>query len=171
MRQFIRLQFIKPIAVLALAACVTLFIHADFAQADIYKWTDSNGKVHYSDAEPAEQKAETVNVDNINTFTDVSISDAPGWKGFYQPEIKPRVKNVVMYSTARCGYCKKARRYFTERGIDFTEKMIDSDKAAYEEYQQLDATGVPVILVGNKRMNGFSEKMFEKLFYGDKPRS
>jgi glutaredoxin len=158
-------QFIRLITTIVLAACVTLSISTEFAQAEIYKWTDSNGKTHYSDAQPAEQKAETVSVDDINTFTDVSISDAPEWKGFYQPEIKPRVKNVVMYSTQRCGYCKKARRYFSEHGIAFTEKLIDSDKAAYDEYKQLNATGVPVILIGRKRLNGFSESAFEQLYY------
>jgi hypothetical protein len=40
-----------------------------------------------------------------------------------------------------------------------------------EEYQQLNATGVPVILVGRKRMDGFSQSAFDQLFYGDKPAS
>ena len=69
------------------------------------------------------------------------------------------------------GHCKKARRYFNERGIVFTEKKIDSDKEAWNEYQQLNATGVPVILVGRKRMDGFSQGTFDQLFYGDKPSS
>jgi len=140
-------------------------------QAEIYKWTDGNGKTHFSDAAPAEQKAQTITLDNINTFADVSISDAPEWKGFYQPEIKPHVKNVVMFSTARCGYCKQARQYFTDRGIAFTEKKIDSDPAAMQEYQQLNATGVPVILIGRKRMDGFRQSTFDQLFYGDRPSS
>lgn len=141
--------------------------------AEIYKWTDANGKTHYSDAAPAAQAApadsvQTVTLDNINTFTDVSISDAPGWEGFYKPEVKPGVKNVVMYSTARCGYCKQARAYFQSRNIAFTEKKIDEDRAAWNEYQQLGATGVPVIIVGRQRMNGFRQASFDQLFYGEK---
>lgn len=153
----------------ALALCAAFTVQIGAVQAEIYKWTDSNGKTHFSDAAPAEHQAQTISLDNINTFTKVSISDAPKWKGFYQPEITPKVKNVVMFSTERCGYCKQARRYFTERGIAFTEKKIDSDNAAWQEYQQLNATGVPVILVGRKRMNGFSQGTFDQLFYGDSP--
>lgn len=141
------------------------------AWADIYKWTDSNGKTHFSDAAPAEQTAQTITLDNINTFTKVSISDAPDWKGFYQPETKTRVKNVVMFSTERCGYCTQARQYFTERGIAFVEKKIDQDRDAWDEYQKLGASGVPVILIGRKRMDGFSQDTFDQLFYGDSPSS
>ena len=147
---------------LVLAVCAAFAV-----QAEVYKWTDENGKVHYSDAVPEIANAQQITLDEINTFTDISISDAPGWQGFYQPERKPGVKNVVMYSTARCGYCKKARRYFTEHDIAFTEKDIEEDKAAWAEYQQLEATGVPVILIGHKRLNGFNEASFEQLFYGE----
>lgn len=164
-------QLTRLLSLFTLALCAALLVPAATAQADIYKWTDSNGKTHFSDAAPAEQKAQTITLDNINTFADVSISDAPAFQGFYQAESKPRVKNVVMFSTARCGYCKQARQYFNERGIAFTEKKIDSDPAAWEEYQQLNATGVPVILVGRKRMDGFSQGTFDQLFFGDKPSS
>lgn len=152
--------FLLPALALLLAIATAL-------QAEIYQWTDSNGKVHFSDSAPATQAAKAVTLDNINTFSDVSISDAPGWKGFYQPERKPGVKNVVMFSTERCGYCKQARRYFAERNIAFTEKKIDEDKAAWDEYQQLGASGVPVILVGRKRMDGFNRSTFDELFYGE----
>jgi glutaredoxin len=164
-------QFVQTFSTFTLVLCAAFTLQTGSAWAEIYKWTDSNGKTHYSDAAPAEQAAESITLDNINTFEDVSISDAPEWQGFYKPEIKPRVKNVVMFSTERCGYCKKARRYFNERGIVFTEKKIDSDKEAWNEYQQLNATGVPVILVGRKRMDGFSQGTFDQLFYGDKPSS
>jgi glutaredoxin len=154
--------FLRFTSAFVLALCAALAVHAE-----IYQWTDSNGKVHFSDSKPAVQAAATVTLDNINTFTDVSISEAPGWQGFYQPERKPGMKNVVMYSTERCGYCKKARRYFQQRGIAFTERNIEQDREAWEEYQQLSASGVPVILIGRQRMDGFNEATFDRLFYGE----
>ena len=33
-----------------------------------------------------------------------------------------------------------------------------------KRYKEMGATGVPVILVGNKRMNGFSEDGFESIY-------
>ena len=76
--------FLRFTSAFVLALCAALAVHAE-----IYQWTDSNGKVHFSDSAPATQAAKAVTLDNINTFSDVSISDAPGWKGFYQPERKP----------------------------------------------------------------------------------
>jgi glutaredoxin len=71
---------------------------------------------------------------------------------------------VVMYSASWCGVCKKARRYFAERGIKYTEYDIENSAKAKTEFKKLGAKGVPVILVGNRRMNGFSVDGFEKLY-------
>lgn len=155
---------------------VVLLLCAGFAvnAEGVFKWKDADGKIHFSDAAPEEQAAqavETINVDAINTFKDVSVSDAPNWPGFYKPDVAPTVKRVLMYSTQRCGYCKKARNYFAANHIAFTEKKIDQDKEANKEYQELHATGVPIIFVGRKRMDGFSEGSFENLYFGDKPQA
>ena len=69
-----------------------------------------------------------------------------------------------MYSAEWCGYCKKAKRYFNMKGISYTEYDVEKNARAKSEYEKMGATGVPVILVGKKRMNGFSEKGFEKLY-------
>lgn len=69
-----------------------------------------------------------------------------------------------MYSTSWCGYCKKARAYFDDHNIDYTDYNIEKNATAKQEYQAMGATGVPVIIVGNKRMNGFSASAFEKLY-------
>ena len=69
-----------------------------------------------------------------------------------------------MYSTDWCGYCKKARKYFGRNGISFTDYDIEKDAEARKRYQEIGAAGVPVILVGNKRMNGFSEGAFERIY-------
>lgn len=45
-----------------------------------------------------------------------------------------------------------------------TEYDIEKDAQARREYDALGARGVPVILVGKKRMNGFSAAGFEKLY-------
>ncbi len=69
-----------------------------------------------------------------------------------------------MYSTVWCGYCKKARRYFKEKGIPFQEYDTETTQKGREDYKKLNGTGVPIILVGKKRMNGFSPSGFERLY-------
>jgi glutaredoxin-like YruB-family protein len=69
-----------------------------------------------------------------------------------------------MYSTAWCGYCKKARKYFTSKGIAFIEYDIEKNARAKRDYDALGGKGVPVILVGKKRMNGFSPQGFDRIY-------
>lgn len=73
-------------------------------------------------------------------------------------------EKVKMYATQWCGYCKKARKYFESKGIKFTEFDIEKDFSAKREYDRLGGKAVPLILVGNSSMTGFSEKRFERLY-------
>ncbi len=121
--------------------------------AEIYKWTDKKGKVHFSDKKPRNLKSEEIRL-RINTYESVS----------YDTSIFNTGKKVVMYSTEWCAYCKKAKKYFVRKSISFIEYDIEKSSEAKKQYKQMGAKGVPVILVGNKRMNGFSEKGFEKIY-------
>jgi glutaredoxin len=68
-----------------------------------------------------------------------------------------------MYATAWCPYCAKARAYFSQSGIAYTERDIERSAAAYAEFKRLGGRGVPLILVGSEKMAGFSELAFESL--------
>ncbi len=127
--------------------------------AEIYKWTDESGRVHFGDA-PTTTEAESVTVE-VNSFESVEYDDID----FYQPPVKKSVnKAVTMYATSWCGYCKKARAYFQQNNIAFTEYDIETNAQARKAYDKLGGRGVPVILIGKKRLNGFSEKGFQSLY-------
>jgi glutaredoxin len=63
-----------------------------------------------------------------------------------------------MYATDWCGYCRQARQFFARNGIAYTELDIEKSQAAMAEYKGLGGRGVPVILVGSQRMNGYGEE-------------
>jgi glutaredoxin len=71
---------------------------------------------------------------------------------------------VVMYATAWCPYCAKARAYFKRTGTAYTEHDIEKSADARAEFKRLGGRGVPLILVGNEKMAGFSELAFESAF-------
>lgn len=73
-------------------------------------------------------------------------------------------ERVVMYATQWCGYCKKARQYFKDKGIVYTEYDIDSSRSAKREYDRLGGSGVPLIIVDGHTMRGFSAKHFDQLY-------
>ncbi|MEE2828201.1 MAG: glutaredoxin family protein [Myxococcota bacterium] len=66
---------------------------------------------------------------------------------------------ITMYSTAWCGYCRKARRWFEANGLPFVEKDVEKDSAAGREFRELTGGrgGVPVIVVGDEVLRGFSK--------------
>jgi glutaredoxin len=68
--------------------------------------------------------------------------------------------DVVLYSTAWCGYCRKARTWLTSNGIPFVEKDIEKDRAANAEYQRLGRgySGVPLISVNGTVFRGFDAR-------------
>lgn len=69
---------------------------------------------------------------------------------------------VVMYATERCGYCIKAREYFDDKGIEFTEFDIDRSAVAKRNFNALGAPGTPLIYVGYRRTDGFNKKKLDE---------
>ena len=53
---------LKPLVLLALILCAT-FTASAFADQPIYKWTDSNGTLHYSDKPPARATSDLQTMD------------------------------------------------------------------------------------------------------------
>jgi glutaredoxin len=73
-------------------------------------------------------------------------------------------QKVVMYATDWCPYCAKARAHFRKHGIDYVEHDIEKSREGRAEYQRLGGRGVPLILIGEQRMSGFSEARFDSLY-------
>ena len=138
------------------------FILSSLSYAEIYKWVDDDGGVHFGDKKPDAGPAEEIKLE-INTYTHVTFDTLDAADKSETPAIGKKPK-VIMYSASWCGYCKKARKYFKKNRIAFTEYDVEKNEKARKKYKKLGATGFPVILVGKKRMNGFSEKGFERIY-------
>ena len=74
------------------------------------------------------------------------------------------INSVVMYSTSWCGYCRQARRYFKSKGIKYVERDIERSRLAKRAYDRLGGNGVPLIVVGENQMSGFSARKFDRLY-------
>lgn len=70
---------------------------------------------------------------------------------------------VVMYATSWCPYCAQARAYFARAGIAYVEHDVEKSASANAEFRRLGGRGVPLIVVGREKLNGFSEQGFEHL--------
>ncbi len=77
---------------------------------------------------------------------------------------KKTAKKVVLYSTTTCPYCHRAKEYLTNKGIAFQEIDVAADKeAARQMIQKSGQMGVPVILVDDKMLIGFSQTRLDEL--------
>ena len=128
---------------------ILLMLLPAMASAGVYSWTDENGKTHFGDRPPIDREAEAITV-RVNTYA--SPSGIPG------VDLQTASKSkVVLYTTQHCGYCRKAKQFLTQKNISYTEYDVETSNKGKRDFKKLNGRGVPVILVGDQRMNGFSE--------------
>ena len=68
---------------------------------------------------------------------------------------------VVLYGTDWCGYCAKTRAYFKENKIEFVDLDIEKSPEAKKAHDALGGGGVPVVLIGNRKIQGFNAGALE----------
>jgi glutaredoxin len=134
-------------ALLALAGAV---------HAQLYRWVDDKGKVHFGDTPPSAAKG--VQKGGEARPAAKSAAGAPAVAPNEPFELQLARKNhpVTLYSMPDCGAgCDEARSHLNRRGVPFAEISItDNDK--FEEFKKTTgATGVPVMLVGSSIYKGF----------------
>ncbi len=132
-----------------------LMFIAGTAVAGIYKWVDENGKTHFGDKPPQQSGAEQMEL-RLNTFSGYQVRErddgiATGGK-------------VVIYSTTWCGVCERAKDYFKANNIPYKEYDVEKSEKGKRDFKRMKGRGVPVILVGSKRMDGFSEAKFKAIY-------
>jgi glutaredoxin len=142
---------LRPLLLLFLGLC-SMQLHAG-----IYTWQDEQGRTHFGDRPPDREQATELKL-RINTYT--------------SPEIRPRAKTqsnrdtgkVILYSAQWCGVCKQAQRYFKQNNIPYQEYDVEKSLKGKRDFKRLQGKGVPIILVGDHRMNGFSPAGFEAIY-------
>ncbi len=74
-------------------------------------------------------------------------------------------KSVTIYSTPTCHFCKLAKDFFAEKGIEYTGFDVASDAEKREEMIKMTGQlGVPVIKIGETIMVGFDrQRVADKL--------
>lgn len=132
----------------------TLYILLTFYQATqmaatMYKWVDEDGNVTYQDYPPptnsrilSESDLDELNL-TMGTTNDVASEDNP----------------VTLYTTPNCEVCDLVRMNLTKLRLPFTERKLNSDRAAQQELQ--DKTGQLVaqtLFIGETRIMAFSQE-------------
>lgn len=73
------------------------------------------------------------------------------------------MKNVKIYSTPTCVYCKMAKEFFTKNNIQYQEyNVADDEKAREEMVDKSHQMGVPVVDIDGEVFVGFNRPELEK---------
>jgi glutaredoxin-like YruB-family protein len=154
-------------------AVITLLLAFSLAGAEMYQWVDDNGSVTFKDSPPpASRKQKKVKVYSDSDFDPAPPQPVPATRSDRRAA-KPAAQTmtsqnerftgtVEIYVTEWCGYCKKAQKYMKDKGIPFVVYDIEKDSAAMQRHKEFGGRGVPLIVIGTKKMSGFSPESFER---------
>lgn len=141
------------------ACCLATLFAAVPAQAELYKWTDAEGNVHYGDSLPENAQNQKIE-GSLSTIGSRELGEVD----FGSSADGAKKKKVVIYTTEWCGVCKRAKRYFKANAIPYSEYDVEKSAKGKADYRRMNGSGVPIILVDKQRMNGFSEGRFAALY-------
>ena len=136
---------------------LTLLIASTPAGAGVYKWTDAQGHVHYSDDPPADAKAQQIKV-KINSIQGPAVVSTMRDTSAAKAKDKVRI-----YTAVWCGYCKRAKAHLAAKGVPYDEMDVETSERGRNEFAHLGGRGVPVILVGSQRMDGFDASALDMM--------
>ncbi len=156
------MTILKSILLLAVV-CLLTPVHP--LQADMYSWTDENGVKHFSNTPPTkdqtvgkiEAEAEVVGPSRSSETVDQTDGAQPSEKKEALKKPAPK-KKVVMFVTANCGWCKRAKAYFQKSNVQYIAYDIQKSKDAYRKFKALGGRGVPLILIGDQKIVGFNKQ-------------
>ncbi len=129
---------------------------------ELYKWVDDQGTIHYGDKPPENARLEEVGGE-ISSYRSVTVEPVADDANTAVQAVE--AKPVIMFATSWCGYCRQARKHFRANGIPYKEYDIEKSENAAKAFKKLNGRGVPVILIGRKRMNGFNAETFDRIYY------
>lgn len=72
------------------------------------------------------------------------------------------MEKIKVYTSSTCPYCVMAKEYLAEKGLEFEEKNVQTDKAARQELMKMGYTGVPVVVIGDEEIVGFDKAKIDE---------
>lgn len=145
-------------AVLFYLICVSLATPT--VSSEIYKWTDRNGNVVFSDTPPPPGvKGEIREIREDRTERPKAEGYSPKPKNEAIREARPYKEiSVIMYMTAWCPYCDRARNYLRSLNVNLVEYNIEQDKSKKEEMLSKSggSKGVPLIDIEGIIIKGYN---------------
>ncbi len=124
------------------------------AGAQVFKWVDEKGVVHYSDTPPppSQKKVELKSFNGGGGGADLPFELAEAARNF----------PVTLYTTVPCGPCDQGRALLQARGIPFSEKTVSTGDDQKKLSEAGGAGQLPLLVVGSNKLVGFESAMWNQ---------
>ncbi len=138
-------------------ASMAFMLVAAAAYAQLYRWIDQNGKVHYSDTPPP---ASARNVERKKLSGSViDTSQMP-----YEEQMAARNFPITLYTSPSCKEgCDQARTLLNKRGLPFKEVSVFDQETNDLLKKVSGGNQIPVLTVGQQVQKGFEAAGFNLL--------
>jgi len=77
-----------------------------------------------------------------------------GMTAYHDPTRSTAGRQVKLYATTWCGYCRLVRAHLRSRGVEFEEFDVEKSITAHYAWSATHARGVPVTVIDNKVVRG-----------------
>jgi glutaredoxin len=140
------------------AIAVVLGLFAFAASAQLYRWTDEQGRVHITDTPPP-PSAKNVHITAAPRSAAPSLSPVAF-------ELDQAMKDfpVVLYTSPGCKEpCAAARAALNKRGVPFRELQVWDEESNAELRRVSGGSDVPTLVVGRSVHRGFEQGAYDAL--------
>lgn len=141
-----------------IAAAAVALLAAGAASAQLYRWTDPSGRVHFTDTPPPP---------NARNVQKKQLAPAPSQPGKpAEPFVVQQARKsapVTLYTGSGCDPCAAARKLLNERGVPFKEVGVSDEASALELQKAVGGSVVPAIVVGERTQMGFEQGAYHAL--------
>lgn len=128
------------------------------ASAQLYRWTDENGRVHVTDTPPPPSAK-----DVRKRTLEAAPAAASGANQPYAVQLAAKNYPVTLYTAPECALCGAARSFLNQRGVPFREVSVTSEQQAEELKNAVGSLSVPAIRVGASVEKGFEPGAYNAL--------
>lgn len=77
------------------------------------------------------------------------------------PNIVASKPDVIMLGAWWCTYCYQAKKYFQKNNINYCEYDMENTEEGKRLYQANGGGAVPILLIGEYQLNGFSRQQVD----------
>ena len=137
---------------------LVLLLACASASAQMYRWVDQNGKVHYTDTPPPPSAAKSVEQKKLGGSV-IETSQLP-----FQLQEAVRNYPVTLYTSPSCkDGCPQARELLAKRGVPFKEVSVADEQSNALLKKVSGANQVPTLSVGSLVQIGFESGALNSL--------